>query len=330
MATYTNLASLSGLQVGDVVNYDSEVVIDFTGIKKVQIVLNGRCVRYGWDERGRGGKTEFTFQVPTNKTFLFSNSGGTCFCYGDSYDAYKRIAVAGNPGYSDKSPSGYPASYTNNSEKCVANGGGLTGATVDPNSSDYEAGAGTQSEGGLTDYSSDYSDYCTFTNGSFGLGGRIENTATSDIRLKTNACAWGGDGWYGGGAAFLRSKSYQISSRQVHGGGGSGFVIGQSTSVYPSGYMGNDASLISELESSVSNATLTQGGAPLPPKNITVNGSMILTIVELDSGSTASVQVYDSTQQSFVPCEVYYYNNGNFQLCEVYQYDNGQFIKINV
>ena len=90
MATYTNLASLSGLQVGDVVNYTTDTAIDFANIN-VQVELNGL-------KASRGGYTKFNFdssKVTSSTNYYFSKSGGCSLCYGSSYDAYKRIGVAG-------------------------------------------------------------------------------------------------------------------------------------------------------------------------------------------------------------------------------------------
>ena len=68
MATYTNLASLSGLQVGDVVNYTTDTAIDFANIN-VQVELNGL-------KKSRGGYTKFNFdssKVTSSKSPSFKD-----------------------------------------------------------------------------------------------------------------------------------------------------------------------------------------------------------------------------------------------------------------
>ena len=95
MATYTNLTSLSGLQVGDVINYTTDTAIDFANIN-VQVELNGL-------KASKGGYTKFDFdssKVTSSTNYYFSKSGGCSLCYGSSYDAYKRIGVAGDRGHS--------------------------------------------------------------------------------------------------------------------------------------------------------------------------------------------------------------------------------------
>ena len=66
MATYTNLASLSGLQVGDVVNYTTDTVIDFAGYK-VSISIYGKKV-----SSSNGGLTSFDFDTSnlTSASFI--------------------------------------------------------------------------------------------------------------------------------------------------------------------------------------------------------------------------------------------------------------------
>ena len=111
MATYTNLTSLSGLQVGDVVNYTTDTAIDFAGYK-VSISIYGKKVN-----SSNGGLTSFDFDTSslTSASFIYTVSYGSALCYGSTADAYYRIAVGGNAGRGNSSGYGL--------------GGGLTGGT---------------------------------------------------------------------------------------------------------------------------------------------------------------------------------------------------------
>ena len=96
MATYNNLTSLEGLQVGDTITYNTTTAIDFKGYK-VKVELYGKATTTFDKEKTRGsGKTNFNIKY--SGIFCFSTRGGCSLCYGNTYDAYYRIAVAGNAG----------------------------------------------------------------------------------------------------------------------------------------------------------------------------------------------------------------------------------------
>lgn len=102
MANYTNLESLAGLQVGDVITYtgnNNSKPIDFAKYK-CNIVLYGRRAEDNYSNGSNGGKAEFTFDTSKapSQLFYFTIAGGVCLCYGSSYNLYYRIAVAGNAG----------------------------------------------------------------------------------------------------------------------------------------------------------------------------------------------------------------------------------------
>ena len=100
------------------------------------------------------------------------------------------------------------------------------------------------------------------------------------------------------------------------GGGGSGFIIGVSTTTYPSGYLGDNTNLQATIASAISEGTLTQGGSTeATPK-------MVLTILALPKSSTRNFHYYNGTQ--FVEAEVYRYNGTLFERVEPKIYTNSQ------
>ena len=118
----------------------------------------------------------------------------------------------------------------------------------------------------------------------------------------------GGNGWYSGAG---RIGFYH----QTAGAGGSGFIIGVSTTTYPSGYLGDDTNLQATIASAISEGTLTQGGSTeTKPK-------MVLTILSLPN-STRNIHYYNGTQ--FVEAEVYRYNGTLFERVEPKIYTNSQ------
>lgn len=159
MATYTNLASLEGLQVGDVVNYTTTTAFDAKGYK-FRVELYGKYVS------GKGGLTKFvidTINLPA--TILSFNSRGDLI-YGTDAGLYYRIAVGGDGG-------GAGASGVLAGGGAGGNGGGSTGSTG------YTVGDSSGGKGGsqTTGYS--------FGNGQPSQGSYV-------------ASGKGGYGWYGG------------------------------------------------------------------------------------------------------------------------------------
>ena len=87
MATYNNLTSLEGLQVGDVINYTTNTTIDFKGYT-VTVKLNSSGL----------AKADINTKLFPNTILTYSTDAGHCLCYGDTLDVYKRIMVAGDAG----------------------------------------------------------------------------------------------------------------------------------------------------------------------------------------------------------------------------------------
>ena len=177
MATYTNLTSLVGLQVGDVVNYSTTTAFDAKGYKfKVEL--------YGKKVTANGGKT--TFLIDTNilpeKTLSFNSRGD--LIYGDTTDIYYRIAVAGDAGVDGK---------TSTSTRTGGVGGGSTGGAGQGSSSSAGKG-GSQTSGGWSWQPGEYG------HGSFGKGGIGSSSAVS-------SGGPGGYGWYG-----RRSEAHLVAS----------------------------------------------------------------------------------------------------------------------
>ena len=261
MASYTNLASLAGLQVGDVVTYTVAQSINFKKYK-VKVEL------YGVATTANGGYTTFTFDPKSlsNQYFYWTSDYGSSLMYdknqaSSSRTAYYRIGVAGDAGKT--------GTYFT-----PGTGGGSTGGDGG-SSTRYaaNAGGGTQTTGGTgaalgSSASTTYSR--AGSNGTFATGGTGGQYGTDATKYGGN----GGNGWYGGGGGaqtYLSGNFYD----SYPGGGGSGFAIGQSTTTYPSGYMGDNSSDITALAAAVSNATLTQGGSSES------SAKMVLTILEV-------------------------------------------------
>ena len=162
MATYNNLTSLEGLQVGDTITYNTTTAIDFKGYK-VKVELYGQARSYNDITRG-GGKTNFNIKY--SGIFCFSTRGGCSLCYGNTYDAYYRIAVAGDAGnYGSFGWLEY-----------AGLGGGLIGGSSKSDGS--EATGGSQTAGGS------YSSNLGTSYGNFGeLATNTKITSNSDYNF---------------------------------------------------------------------------------------------------------------------------------------------------
>ena len=133
MATYNNLTSLEGLQVGDVINYTTNTTIDFKGYT-VSVKLNSSGL----------AKADINTKLFPSTVLTYSTDAGHCLCYGDTLDLYTRIMVAGDAG--DSAGGG------------LVGGGGSAGGTqtaggqkADKNSDDGRfgyGGAGDTTKGG--------------------------------------------------------------------------------------------------------------------------------------------------------------------------------------
>ena len=134
MATYNNLTSLEGLQVGDVITYDRNTTIDFKGYTVFVKISGG--------SNGGLATADINTKLFPNTILTYSTDAGHCLCYGNTLDLYTRIMVAGDGGY-----------YA---------GGGLQGGGGSV--------GGTQTAGGIKSfYGSGADRYCQ--NGRFGYGG---------------------------------------------------------------------------------------------------------------------------------------------------------------
>jgi hypothetical protein len=315
MAEYTNLTTLDGLAVGDVITYDTTTAIDFKGAT-VKVELYGQATtakisKYTY--ASNGGLTSFiinTANLP-NSILSFNNgksaNGNSTYAkrcdliYGDTDDLYYRIAVAGGAGRT------YTGSGSNNG--IGGPGGGITGGNATSNGninySNYYGRGGTQTAAGRNRDSG-------YTAGGFGKGGQ-------------GSTHYGGYGWYGGGIGVVTTNPYSD-------GGGSGFIIGVSTTTYPSGYLGDDTDLQTLIASSITEGTLTQGGtkrsntAEIPSEGSSkTTPEMILTVLEL--GSTASkLKYYNGT--SFIDTNINYYDGSKFIPCNAYRFNGTEFIKL--
>lgn len=274
MANYNNLSTLSGLKVGDVVTYNTQTTIDFKKYK-VRITLNG----IGYNSSRGGGLTQLDLdgtKLPA-QTLTYTPLYGTSLCYGSSADMYYRIAVAGNCGY-----------YSNSS---CGKGGGTTGGKGDNGSNVSSVGGAAGGGGGGTQTSGGSGGSgisgglpgTTHTSGITGSFGRNSKTYTASGIDRYNYFM---AGWYSGGtggdASYGSYPNYYSSTGGD--GGGSGFVIGQSTTTYPSGYMGNNNTIINAIISGISNASLTQGTSTAyytSHLNLPTTGYMTVEILEL-------------------------------------------------
>lgn len=278
MATYTNLASLEGLQVGDVVNYTITTAFDAKGYKfKAELYGKKRNV-------SNGGYTKFLIDTSIlPATILSFNSRGDLI-YGNTTSVNYRIGVAGDAGSSYGSYNG-------------GLGGGSSGGNSDKGNYGYFAGGGSQTAGGSG----------RGANGGFGT----EPKASSI----NGTVYYGGYGWYSGGCGMTYGTP-------TASGGGSGFIIGVSTTIYPSGYLNNDTDLRNALTQSISEGTLTQGGSS------SYSAKMTITIVSKPSGANtqSTLPYYNGTE--FINTNAKYYNGTEFVDCDVHYYNGNEFVKI--
>lgn len=311
MASYTNLASLAGLQPGDIVTYDTATTID---LKKYDVVI--RLQGIGYSTSIRGGQTEFHFisaNLPS-QTVTYTPLYGVSLCYGSSADKYYRIAVAGN--------SGGPRS---NSGK----GGGTTGASGSSDSSSSLAGTsgggggGTQTAGGSGGSASGGLSSSTKTPGIAGAFGRHSST---NISSGIDQYDYYMAGWYSGG---LGGSCYTYSSGRSYStaggnGGGSGFIIGQTTTTYPSGYMGNDSSLIAAIASAIPSGeyNMSQGTSPRYTSTVSqlpTTGRMEIEILALPPSSFP--QYFDGYEWKWKDTEWKYFDGSAWKDIELKYYD---------
>ena len=293
MAEYTNLTTLEGLQVGDVVTYTatsetaSMIWKVVTKGYKIKVDINAARTKGPTGQITPGGLTIANIDCTSieNLTlYTYVRSAGLAYGTYSTYSnlLYYRLLVAGAP--STYSSTGYAA------DASYGKGGGVTGGNGLGSST-----GGTQTDGGygIGSYNKDLS-------GRFGYGGSSDSA--------------GGAGWYGGGGCYGGST--------VRGGGGSGFIIGQTTTTYPSGFLGDDTSLQTSLAAAVTEGTTTQGGSSASIPYITI------TILEASSSgpSQSTLNYYNGTE--FKKCYATYYNGTSFIDCDAYYYDGTEFKKI--
>ena len=281
MASYTNLASLEGLNVGDVITYTSTTAIDFKGYT-VSVELLGKA------NSTFGGRTAFTIDTSKlpQKILSFNKRGD--LIYGNTTDLYYRIAVAGN--------SGYKGGYKTLSP--ITTGTGGTG------------GSDSAGKGGETRYSS--------AKAAGGTGGTQTSGKGFGSSEDSSIIGCGGYGWYSGNNGG--TTTFSVGTFYGGGGGGSGFIIGVSTTTYPSGYLGDNTDLQNTIMSTISDGTL-QGGASAktsPEMILTIisvssGGSSTVSTFKYYNGTEfVNVQAKYFNGTEFVPCNAYRYNGTEF------------------
>ena len=341
MATYYNLTSLEGLEVGDVVKYNKITTVETKGYK-IKADLYGYGSVYSKTYISKGGYTSAvvdTSNIPT-VTMMFSKGttpyhSSVSLCYGSFEDyascLYYRFLVAGANGYGASDYS-YDIQYR-------GKGGGSTGGNGKrtDNSSDsasYGGKGGTQTSGGSGGKGYGYGK--AGKSGTFGYGG-----AGGFSHPQYRSGGAGGDGWYGGGGG---GESSSQSTYYNTGGGGSGFVIGISTTTYPDGYMGNNSSLISKLESAIIEGdTLVGEGATkystdttIPEDDTSTNSiytRVQITILELSSEPkgifNSILNRYDKSGK-FINTRAYVFNGDKWNPVDVnYFNSDNEFVRIN-
>lgn len=165
MATYNNLTSLEGLQVGDVIQYTTNTTIDFKGYT-VTVKLSGNT-------RGGLATADINTSLFPSTVLTYSTNAGHCLCYGNTLDVYTRIMVAGDAGSGNFSNTG--------SGGGLKGKGGKLGSSFDGGGSQTSGGRGQSYGGGAYGYQ-----------GTFGYGGSGSSYS-------------GGNGWYGGGGVGRKS-----------------------------------------------------------------------------------------------------------------------------
>ena len=142
MATYNNLTSLEGLQVGDVITYNTNTTIDFKGYT-VTVKLNSSGL----------AKADIDTSLFPSTVLTYSTDAGHCLCYGNTLDVYTRIMVAGDSGNWNNFTSGN-------------SGGGLEGGEARIGQDFARGGSQTSGGRGLSRGSGAYG-----YQGTFGYGG---------------------------------------------------------------------------------------------------------------------------------------------------------------
>lgn len=295
MAEYTNLTSFEGLKVGDVVNYTSTIAFNSKGYK-LKVQLYGKKV-----SSSNGGLTEFIIDTSLLPEKILSFNSRGDLIYGNTTDLYYRIAVAGDAG-------GNSSSYNGGVGGGNTGGDGRGGKSL-ISSDELKGQPGTQTSGGK---------YTGNPSNIYGVAGGFGTTPSIN---GNKYCGAGGYGWYSGSTGWYFSTGWGYSYG-ASGGGGSGFIIGVSTSTYPAGYLGNNAELQRTIASSISNGTLTQGGSS------SYTAKMIVT-VEAVGGETSTQSVISYYNgNSFVNTTAKYYNGIEFVDCDAFYYNGNEFIKI--
>lgn len=294
MAEYENLTSLEGLQAGDIITYDGlddfVINVDPKGYTFKVDLYGGQM---GSSSLNLGGYTTAIINSSNYSDIItlaaYRRSMHISYGSFSSYASllYYRFLVSGAAGQRAGGAIG-------------GKGGGSSGSA-----GYYSVGSATQTLARGGAQTSGGSGYGGGGAGSFGYGGYSGSVISTQ-----KGTEYGGAGWYGGGSWY-----YNASGNTKGAGGGSGFIIGQTTNTFPSGYMGSNTETINILKGSISEASTTQGGATLTPR-------IVITII---SGGAAQPKFSYYKDGEFKSCEGYYYNGTEFVKVEPLFYSNGEF-----
>ena len=313
MANYTDLTTLEGLQVGDVVTYKTKttsnnnfIAINLAGKRvKLEVIGNESKTQNTAPTRYYGPGGYACGIIKSDKTIYFIGGYNTAsmHCSGFAKSPttedgwlYTRFLVSGNGGQNyikyTRSGSQYTG-YTYKLTSYVAGGAG--GGLV----AEGGAGAGTQSSGGTTTSGS--------YQGGFGTAGGSGNGGSSGGTYYYHGM--GGFGWYGG--------SFMDGAATGAGAGGSGYAL-TNDSFKPDGYMSDWSDYV------LSDVELVTGGAATYYDATTLPyGGARITILEDEVEPTSTIQYY--AENEFIPCEAYYYSETGFIQCEAYYYNGTEF-----
>lgn len=318
MANYTDLTTLEGLQVGDVITYTTNnTAINLAGKRvKLEVIGNQSVAQTSAPTQYYGPGGYACGIIKSDKTIYFiagsaSNTNTATFAKSPTTITdylYTRFLVAGNGG---QNAIRYTRTNTGTTMKPsykytlvgYVDGGAGGGLVAEGGNA-----AGTQSSGGIDEY---YSPSSTTYDGGFGKagGGRSGGSSGSTYYY----AGAGGFGWYGG--SYIKGA---IGTNTTYAGaGGSGYAL-NNDSFKPDGYMSDWSDYV------LSDVELVTGGAATyyDATTLPYNGARI-TILEDEVESTSTIQYY--AENEFIPCEAYYYSETGFIQCEAYYYNGTEF-----
>ena len=272
MAEYTNLTSLEGLQVGDIVNYSSTTAFDSKGYKfKVEL--------YGKKVTANGGKTVFTIDTNTlpEKTLSFNSRGD--LIYGNTTDVYYRIAVAGDAGSGGSAIIGY-------SDRGGA-GGGNTGAKGGTHTLSGKGGSQTSGYFGGAGSGSSNGSYFVGGKGGYGWYGGDGGRVSAD-----------GAGGGGGGSGFIIG----VSTSTYPAG-----YLGNDAELQRTIASSISEGLLTQGGSSSYTAKMVLTIIDLPEGGSTQS---VIKYYDGNSFVDTTIKYYNGTE--FVDCDAFYYNGTEF------------------